>query len=132
MMLTNLLKFEKAYLYFLRSLAILVILKSAIFWLHLLQFSMLRIYETPAFAKIVAAQIVFAAIYPIIAVGLWMSASWGVILWLLTALFEACAFGFHFTAFSANPHITAMDCVLIFLFILFNLFFLRHDKAAQN
>lgn len=124
------LKLEHAYLYLLRGLALLVIIKATMYWVHLLQLPLIRIYALPDVAKIATAQAIFAAIYPVISIGLWMAASWGVILWLLTALLEAAAFFFHFVAFSANPHITAMDCGLIILFILYNIFLARSHGTS--
>ena len=77
-----------------------------------------------------------AVVYPVAALGLWLTVSWGPVIWLVAAATEIAMFGFYPQTFGAKPLLLVLHATVAVVFVLFRVVILlqraRQNKAARN
>jgi hypothetical protein len=111
---------EMALVWFYRVVALICLVLGVTYWVRLIglhdgadwRFDLMPYYWQAASASL-------AVLYPIAAIGLWMTASWGPVLWLVCAAAEVIMyvafeelFGTHYGILAAHLLIAAVYCAL--------------------
>ncbi|WP_342587584.1 DUF6163 family protein [Pararhizobium arenae] len=77
-----------------------------------------------------------AVIYPVAALGLWLTVSWGPVIWIVAAAAEIAMFGFYPQIFGTKPFLLVLHGTVAVVFVLFRIVILlqrsRQAKAARN
>ncbi|MDO9416016.1 DUF6163 family protein [Pararhizobium sp.] len=79
-----------------------------------------------------AAATTLAVIFPVAAVGLWLTVSWGPVVWVLAAGVEIAMYEWYPAIFGARPVIVLLHVSVACTFLLFRavLFYQRYRRAS--
>ncbi|MCC0030148.1 MAG: hypothetical protein H6891_07800 [Brucellaceae bacterium] len=113
---------ETGFAWFLRVIAIFCLLFGVFYWIRLI-----GVYDgfnwrfdlMPVHWKIAAASL--AVLFPFAALGLWLMASWGPILWFACAAIETVMYVWQYDLFSYRPVIAVTHAAIAVLYIAFRL-----------
>lgn len=121
------------YWIYLRFLAVICLGMGTCYWIRLVGIfpgELWRIDHMPWQWQVLTG--IFCVLYPIASLGLWMLSPWGIVLWIVAAMTETLAFTFYHSYFGYMPLIALLHCLLILLFILFQvvMFLKKRHKAV--
>ncbi|WP_338022074.1 DUF6163 family protein [Allorhizobium sonneratiae] len=73
-----------------------------------------------------------SVIFPVAAVGLWMAASWGAVVWLIAALIQCTMYGIWSRIFGSEPLLLVFHALVALVYLAFQLVLMqqRHSKAS--
>ncbi len=123
---------QNGYVLFLRALALFGMLWGIGYWLRLIGWEAAPNwrFDTMSVPWRVAA-CTLAVLYPFAASGLWMLASWGVVVWFCAAATEIAMYGFFADTFGSRPLIILMHCLVAGLYAAWRLQ-MAHEKRQRR
>lgn len=62
---------------------------------------------------------ILAVVFPVAALGLWLSASWGAVIWTIGACTQILMYGFWTSTYGANRIVILMHAVVVLVYVLF-------------
>lgn len=124
---------ETAFAWYHRLVAAFCLVFGSLYWIRLIGFyegSLWRFDLMPVHWQMAA--IVLAVAYPLAAIGLWMLASWGPVIWFIAAGTEAIMFGVFAELFGRNDAILLSHAVVAVIYAAFRLvMFLRKPRSKE-
>ncbi|MCD2181234.1 DUF6163 family protein [Rhizobium sp. TRM96647] len=125
---------DTLYMLFLRMMAILCLWFALQYWAMLTGFSLEgrgRFDLLPSAWK--AASTALAVMFPVAAVGLWLLAPWGAVIWVLAAATEIAMHAFYPSIFGIKPLLVIAHLAVAAVYVLFQLaLFLQRRKQARQ
>ena len=122
-----------AFEWFLRLLAAACMYFGVLYWVRLIGLydgTLWRFDVMPLHWQIAA--VTLAVLFPFAAVGLWLLASWGSVIWFLCAAIEAVMHGGFPELFGRKPEILAVHSAVAVIYAGFRLaFYIRKRRAAS-
>lgn len=110
-----------------RAIAVFELGKALLHWAFLLGAGHAAFADMPAAFRI--ATVYFAVLDPVAAVGMWMTASWGAVLWLLAAVSQIALCLFFPAAFGPLWPLVAVEALAIAAYVGFTLQVASRDEA---
>lgn len=124
---------ETLYVAFLRVVAAIC------FWFGLQYWAMLTGYSLNGNARFDLLSIpwrvagsVLAVIFPVAALGLWLGASWGAVIWLIGAGLQIAMYKVWFTIYGQNTLVPVMHCIVAAIYILFHVSFWLDNRQLDE
>jgi hypothetical protein len=115
---------EILYLAFLRLVAVIC------FWFGLQYWAMLTGYSLGGNGRFDVVTVpwrvagsALAVVFPVAALGLWLGASWGAVIWVIGAGLQIAMYKVWFTIYGQNTLVPVMHCIVAAIFILFHVSF---------
>lgn len=116
---------EIAFVWFQRAIAIYCLLFGVLYWIRLVGYypgSLWRFDLMPTHWQV--ASVCLAAFFPFAAIGLWMTASWGVVVWFICAAAETVMYLGYPELFGQRlpiviSHLVALSAYAAFWFVIY-------------
>ena len=123
---------EIAFVWFFRIMAAYCLLFGTLYWVRLVgvipggnwRFDLMATHWQVAATAL-------AVLFPFAATGLWMTASWGPVVWFLCATAEIVMYVGFPELFGYKPAIALSHGLVMTLFLVFRLFIARQRRAAE-
>lgn len=122
---------EQGFAWFHRVVAVYCLLFGLIYWIRLVGVypgDLWRFDLMPAHWQVVC--VMLAALFPFAAIGLWMLASWGAVIWFICAVTEIYMYWWNAGVYGARPMVVATHVVLLAMYAGFY-WKIRRDNAVQ-
>ena len=124
---------DTLFVLFLRLIAI------ACFWLGLQYWSMLVGYSLDGHARFdllnlpwKAAGAALAVVFPVAALGLWLTVSWGPVIWVLAAGGQGLMYGVWPEVFGSNPLIMILHVCVAVIYCLFRILLWQEKRRRRQ
>lgn len=127
---------EQAFVWFQRIIAAYCLLFGILYWIRLIGYndgSLWRFDLMPVPWQV--ASVTLAVMYPFAAIGLWMLASWGPVIWFICAVSETIMFIVFPAQFGYRISIVASHALVIALYCTFRIVIRmqrRNREAVEN
>ncbi|MBW3098763.1 hypothetical protein KY465_15870 [Pseudohoeflea sp. DP4N28-3] len=125
---------DRLYLIFRRIVAVGCLLSALFYWSRLIGLSaegQFRFDLLPAYWQTAAAGL--SVLFPIAALGLWVGAAWGGVIWFLAAGTEVIMYYFMADLFGSRPLVVIAYALVVVVYIAFRLaYFLHERERARN
>jgi len=124
---------EVAFIWFHRLIAIYCLLFGVLYWIRLIGYypgQLWRFDLMPVHWQI--ASVVLAALFPFAAIGLWMLASWGPVIWFLCAVLEGIMYLGLPDLFGDRRMIVFSHIAVAGLYIAFRVVIARQRSSAAH
>jgi peptidoglycan/LPS O-acetylase OafA/YrhL len=124
---------EIGLIWFLRVVAIYCLLAGVLYWIRLIGFypgDDWRFDTMPLYWRIAAPSL--AVLFPFAGIGLWMTASWGAVVWFLCALSEFVMYYKYSHLFGWNPAVIAVHVTVIVVYTVFRLVIFFNKRNTSD
>lgn len=78
------------------------------------------------------ASVALSVLYPVCAVGLWMMAPWGAVIWFVAAAIEVIMYGYHSDIFGERFLLLAVHGVVAVLYVLLRLLLYYENRKIEQ
>lgn len=109
---------EHAFAWLNRIVAVFCLMSGLLYWVRLVGIysgDLWRFDLMPVHWQV--ASVTLAALFPFAAIGLWMLASWGAVVWLICAVIEVFMYWWRVDLFGARPPIVIAHVVIAVLYL---------------
>ena len=123
----------KAFVYFLRIVAVLCLASGLRYWALLsgvMGESLWRFDLMPGYWQVASSAL--AVLLPVAAVGLWMPASWGAVIWFVAAAGETAMYLGFPHLFGEKPIISIMHLTVAVIYLGFRLALYREKRLSRR
>jgi hypothetical protein len=125
---------EFAYEWFCRAVAACCAVFGLLYWVRLIGLydgNLWRFDLMPLHWQVAA--VVLSVLFPIAATGLWMTVSWGPVIWLAAAATEIAMYGVFPELYGFRPALVSFHVMAAIIFIAFRIvLFLEHRKRSER
>lgn len=124
---------EVSFAWFHRIIAVYCLMFGVLYWIRLVGYypgPLWRFDLMPVHWQV--ASVTLAALFPFAAIGLWMLASWGPVVWFLCAVLEGAMYWGWPDLFGERHIIVASHAVVAALYIIFRLVIHREKTALKQ
>jgi hypothetical protein len=124
---------EIAFVWFQRVIAGYCLLFGVLYWIRLVGFYPGRLWRfdlMPVYWQV--ASVCLAAFFPFAAIGLWMAASWGAVMWFICAVAETAMYVFYPDLFGSRLPIVGAHVLAIAIYAGFWFVIYQERRAAAE
>ncbi len=124
---------EIGLVWFLRVVAIYCLLAGVLYWIRLIGFypgDDWRFDTMPLYWRIAAPSL--AVLFPFAGIGLWMTASWGAVVWFLCASSEFVMYYKYSNLFGWNPAVIAVHVTVVVVYAVFRLVIFFNKRNTSD
>jgi hypothetical protein len=125
---------EFAYEWFCRAVSVCCAAFGLLYWVRLIglyEGALWRFDLMPLHWQVAA--VVLSVLFPIAATGLWMTVSWGPVIWLAATATEIAMYGVFPELYGFRPALVAFHVAAVIIFIAFRVvLFLEHRKRSER
>lgn len=124
---------EIGLVWFLRAVAIYCLLAGVLYWIRLIGFypgDDWRFDTMPLYWRIAAPSL--AVLFPFAGIGLWMTASWGAVVWFLCASSEFVMYYKYSNLFGWNPAVIAVHVTVVVVYAVFRLVIFFNKRNTSD
>lgn len=123
---------ELAFVWLQRAVALYCLMFGVLYWIRLVGFypgNLWRFDLMPVYWQV--ASVALAVFFPFAAIGLWMTASWGVVVWVICAIAETIMYIGYPELFGRRLPIVASHIVTLGLYLGFWIWLRRQRRKAE-
>jgi hypothetical protein len=124
---------EIGLIWFLRAVAIYCLLAGVLYWIRLIGLypgDDWRFDTMPLYWRIAAPSL--AVLFPFAGIGLWMTASWGPVVWFLCAVSEIVMYYKFSDLFGWNPAVIAVHATVVLVYAAFRLIIILSKRNVSD